>query len=193
MARAGLSRARVVELALDVVEAEDLSLAAVAARAGVAVPSLYKHVASLDDLRREVAVASVRELTAALTSAAVGRAGSEALRALADAYRGYALAHPRRYAATQVAPGPQDHALRAAAAETVAVVGAVLRGFGVPEDRMVDAVRAVRSGLHGFALLEAGGGFGLPEDVDASFRFLVAALDAGIRRTAQPATASPRR
>jgi len=37
-------------------------------------------------------------------------------------------------------------------------------------------VRAVRAALHGFVVLELDGGFGLPDDVDQSFRFLVDAL-----------------
>jgi AcrR family transcriptional regulator len=182
--RAGLSRAGVVEHALAVVDEagyDGLTLAAVATRAGVAVPSLYKHVASLADLRREVALAGLRGLTAALTAASVGRSGGEALRALADAYRAFARAHRGRYAATQLAPAPDDAEVAAAAEETVAVVAAVLRGCGVSEERMVDAVRAVRSGLHGFVSLELGGGFGLPRDVDESFAYLLTALENGLR------------
>lgn len=190
MPRAGLSRAAVVELALAAVDDggprgfADLTLAGVAARAGVAVPSLYKHVDSLADLKREVAVASVRGLTAALTAAAIGRAGGDALRATATAYRAFATASPGRYSATQVAPHGSDGAdrtLSEAMAETVTVVAAVVGGCGVPSERVVDAIRAVRSGLHGFVSLELGGGFGMPEDVEASFAFLVRTLEVGIR------------
>ncbi|MGO2740360.1 MAG: TetR/AcrR family transcriptional regulator, partial [Cellulosimicrobium funkei] len=60
MARAGLSHDAVVRIALDLVDAggptgfADLTLAKVAAQAGGATPSLYKHVGSLAALRREV-------------------------------------------------------------------------------------------------------------------------------------------
>ncbi len=162
----------------------DLTLAGVATRAGVAVPSLYKHVDSLADLKREVAVASVRGLTAALTAAAIGRAGGDALGATAAAYRAFATTYPGRYAATQVAPhagdGP-ERGLAEAMAETITVVAAVVGGCGVPPERAVDAIRAVRAGLHGFISLELGGGFGMPDDVDASFTFLVRTLEVGIR------------
>lgn len=174
----------------------DLTLAAVAARAGVAVPSLYKHVASLADLRREVAIRATDDLTGALIAAAIGRSGSDALRATAHAYRTYAVAHPGRYAATQVVPPPgprggdvapgrrgaedDDARLAEAAARTVAVVAAVLGGCGVDPDRMIDAIRTVRSALHGFVTLELGGGFALPQDVDTSFAYLVRTLEAGL-------------
>ena len=50
MPRAGLSRDAVVALAVELLDADPhapVTLAAVAGRAGVAVPSLYKHVRSL--------------------------------------------------------------------------------------------------------------------------------------------------
>lgn len=194
MPRAGLSPDAVVRLAVEVVDDggtsgfADLTLAKVAAKAGVAAPSLYKHVGSLADLRREVTLIAVGELTAAGTSVTVGRAGADALRALATAWRTYALDHPGRYAATQIGPDPDapaDAALRDAAAESVQVVVAVLRGFGLPDARLIDAVRAVRAGVHGFVTLELGGGFRMREDVDQSFRVLLDMLVAGVAALAR--------
>jgi AcrR family transcriptional regulator len=179
-----LSPDTVVRLAVEVVDAggptgfADLTLAKVAAKAGV-----DKHVGSLADLRREVTVIAVQELTAAATSATVGRAGPDALRELATAWRAYALDHPGRYAATQIGPDPDDPAdatLRDVAAESVQVVIAVLRGFGLPDDRVIDAVRAVRAGIHGFVTLELGGGFRMRDDVDQSFTVLLDMIVAGV-------------
>lgn len=194
MARAGLSAEAVTRIALDLVDAggptgfADLTLAKVAAEAGVATPSLYKHVGSLAALRREVAVLAVRDLTEAVVRASLGRSGPAAVRALADAMRDFARAHPGRYAAVQVAADPADPAaaeLAAAGAEVVGVMAAVLRGFDLPEDRAVDAVRAVRAGVHGFVTLELGGGFRLPQDLDRSFAVLVDMLVAGVEALAR--------
>lgn len=52
----------------------------------------------------------------------------------------------------------------------------VLAGFGLRGDDAIDATRALRSALHGFATLEASGGFGLPADLDRSFDRLVRGL-----------------
>ncbi len=197
MARAGLTRQRVVDLAVELVDDggvrgfDDLTLAAVAGRAGVAVPSLYKHVGSLEDLRRAIAIRSLGELREAIVTASLGRAGSDAFHALAGAYRSFAQQYPGRYLATQVRfadapPGGDGTERGRAAAAVVAVVAAVLAGYGVPEERMVVAIRAIRSGLHGFVALELAGGFGLPTGIDDSFEFLVTTLDAGIRSTAVP-------
>lgn len=184
MARQGLDRARVVETAARLADAEGLAaltLARVAADLGVRTPSLYNHVGGLEDLRGGVAVLGLRELTDALRRAAVGRSGADGLHALAAAYRAYAGDHPGRYAAGAVAaPAAGDDEHAAVAAEAVAVISAVLSAWDLGAEDAVHAVRAVRSALHGFVALEAGGGFGLDVDVDESYRRLVAGLAAGL-------------
>jgi AcrR family transcriptional regulator len=179
MPRVGLTPERVVQEAGAVADAgglDRLTLAAVADRFGVAIPSLYKHVSGLDGLRRDLAVLAVRELTAALSRAAVGRAGRDALHAMAGAYRAYATAHPGRYAASVRAPAPGDAEHLAAADDALAVFRAVLAGYGITGADAIDAIRALRAALHGFVALEAAGGFGLPQNVDASYHRLVDAL-----------------
>jgi AcrR family transcriptional regulator len=192
MPRAGLTPQRVVQEAGAVADATGLgrlTLAAVAERFGVAIPSLYKHVDGLDGLRRDLAVLAVRELTAALSRAAVGRAGRDALHAMAGAYRAYASAHPGRYAASVRAPAPGDAEHLAAAEDALDVFRAVLGGYGIAGADAIDAIRGLRAAMHGFVALEAAGGFGLPQSVDASYRRLVDALDTAL--TAWPATTPP--
>jgi AcrR family transcriptional regulator len=159
---------------------DKLTLAVIAERLGVRLPSLYKHVASLDALRKELAALATRELAEALTAAAVGRAGSEALRAVADAYREYGRAHPGRYAATVRAPGPADAGHQAGTEAVLRVVFAVMAGYRITGDDAVDATRALRAGLHGFLTLESAGGFGLPRDIDRSYERFVAAFDTAL-------------
>ncbi|TDQ45421.1 TetR/AcrR family transcriptional regulator [Actinorugispora endophytica] len=150
-----------------------LTLATVAKRLGVATPSLYKHVDGLEGLRSELRTRSARELGDVLGRAVLGRSGPDALRAMARAYRRYALEHPGRYAALQRAPEPGDGEGLAAAASTVEVIVAALRGFDLPEDSVVDAIRTLRSALHGFVDLESQGGFGMPQDIEHSFEVMV--------------------
>ena len=58
-------------------------------------------------------------------------------------------------------------------AESVAPVVGLLSDMGVPDDEIIPVIRAFRSMLHGFVTLEAGRGFGLPVDIDASFDLAV--------------------
>ncbi|HEX6967795.1 MAG TPA: WHG domain-containing protein [Micromonosporaceae bacterium] len=179
MPRAGLTPAIVVAEAArvaDEVGLDKLTLAAVAHRLGVALPSLYKHIRGLDALHQRLSVVALGELTAALTAAVLGRAGRDALHPLATAYRTYAHRHPGRYAATLRAPDPTDPAHVAAAGAAVDVLYAVLAGYGLSGERAVDAARCLRSALHGFVALEAADGFRLPHGLDRSYHRLVDAL-----------------
>jgi len=183
MPRAGLSAESVTAAAAELADAEGLdavTLAALAARLGVRPPSLYAHVAGLADLRARIAARGAGQLAERLQAAAAGRAGTEALSAFAEAYREYAREHPGEYAALQRVPGRNPRAAEASE-RAVAVVVAVLAGYGLEGERALHATRAIRSALHGFVLLEAEEGFGLALDVDQSFAELVALLDRGLR------------
>ncbi len=165
----------------------NLSLAVLAERCGVKQPSLYKHVAGLDALRVEVSALALRELGAQMTSAVLGKAGRDALLALAEAYRDFALHRSGRYAATVATP-TGEHPGQAEAAETVLrVVEATLAGYGLSA---IDAARALRAALHGFVHLEVNHAFGLPADIDRSYRWLVAGIDATMNTWAADQVAS---
>ncbi len=182
MPRIGLTHARVVAeaaIVADEVGLDRLTLASVAQRFGVSLPSLYKHVRSLEGLKRDLALLAVRELTVALSAAAVGRAGRDALRAIARAYRAYAREHPGRAAASVRAPDPDDAEHVAASEAILAVLFAVLAGYGITGADAIDAIRSLRAAMHGFVTLEAAGGFGLPQSVDATEGRLIDLLDTG--------------
>jgi AcrR family transcriptional regulator len=183
VARRGLDRDRVVDAAMSIADADGLdavTLARVAAALGVRSPSLYNHIDGRDGLVRGIATRATRELATALRRAATGRAGADAIAAVAQAQRAYALAHPGRYAATVAAPADGDAAHEEAAADAVDVLTSVLAGAGLEGDDVIHAVRALRSAVHGFAALEATGGFALDVNADVSFDRLVDALARGI-------------
>lgn len=207
MPRVGLDRDTVTALALDVVDAggpdgfRALTLAAVATRAGVAVPSLYKHVDGLPGLRREVALRCLAELDGVLADASAAgapthgapagdtgghSAARERLRAVAHALRSWAHARPGRYQAVQEdwRDHPDADVLQAAASRVLDRLAVLVTALGVPTDRHVDALRAVRAAVHGFVALELAGGFGLADDVDVSFGYLVDGLLAGLEAAA---------
>ncbi|HET9168955.1 MAG TPA: WHG domain-containing protein [Actinospica sp.] len=181
MPRAGLTPAAVTALALaelDESGPEALTLKAVAVRAGVATPSLYKHVQSVDHLRDLMTVLALDEAAAEIGAAVMGRAGRDALEAFLVAYRGYALRFPHRWALLEH-PTP-DPAVQVSAGRLVEIAYAVVRGFGLAEQEQVDAVRALRAAVTGFIALEHGGGYQLGRDPDASFRYLISVLTKGL-------------
>jgi AcrR family transcriptional regulator len=186
----GLSRAVVVDTAARLADRDGLdglTLGGLARELGVRSPSLYNHVSGLPGLRRELALHGLRDLGERIRDAAVGRAGEDALTALAGAYRAFARERPGLYLALQRAPDPGDAELAAAAEALLRPVLAVLAGFGLEGDAIIHAARGLRSAMHGFAELERLGGFGIPVDLDASYRWTIAALSAGIARAPAPA------
>ncbi len=189
MPRAGLTAQTVTDAAAELADTrglEAVTLAALASRLGVRAPSLYAHVEGLEDLRSRIAARGSEQLADRLQAAVAGRSGAMALRALAAAYRDYAREHPGAYAALQRVTRLDGRAAQAAE-RTVGVVLAVLEGYGLEGEEALHATRAIRAALHGFVLLEAQQGFGLPLDVDESFGRLVEVLDRGLADRAAPA------
>jgi AcrR family transcriptional regulator len=178
--RAGLSEDRVVEAAeLLADEGEPVTLAVLARRLGVQVPSLYKHVAGSDDLHRLMSIRAKNEFADMLMRAAVGKSGSDALAALADAYRDWAITHPGRYATTLRAPDANDEDDMTASSRAIQIIFDALGGYGLSNNDLVDATRIFRSTLHGFVTLDAAGAFALP-DLDRSFGRMVAMFRASL-------------
>ena len=181
MPRAGLTADRIIAQAAVVADEtglDRLTLAAVAQRCGVSLPGLYKHVSGLDEVRRGIAIAAVRDLTSVVATAAAGVSGRTALRTISAAFRAYAHEHPGRYAASVIAPAAGDQDYLAAAVEAFNVLTAVFQGYHLDAEALVHAVRMWRAACHGIVALEAAGGFGLPASVDVTFGHLIDALDA---------------
>jgi AcrR family transcriptional regulator len=177
-----LDKTTVVQAAVELIEAEGLealSLGRLAKQLNVQTPSLYNHVAGLPGLYRELALLSTRDLGARMGAAAIGKSGSAAVRAVADAYRAYVKDHYGLYLTGLRSSGlqtPIDVELQAAQEQVVQIALAVVASFGLQGDDALHAVRGLRSIVHGFATLEVAGGFGLPLDCDESFRRLFKAF-----------------
>ena len=175
--RAGLDRETVVQTAAALADEEGLerlTLAALAERLGVRTPTLYHYVAGLAGLRRELALAGLYEQTALLGRVVMGKAGDDAVIALAQTLRAFIKEHPGLYAATVPASPPGDSEWMAAAREVVQIALRALAAYHLSDDDAIHTVRILRSVVHGFATLEAGAGFGLPLEVDETFHRLLA-------------------
>ena len=189
MPRAGLDTDSVVAAGADLADEigfANLTMGRLAERVGVRTPSLYKHVASQDDLVRRIATLGMSGAGDAVGSAIQGRSGRDALGAAARALHDFVMAHPGRYAATiGLEPTGPDDPLAVAAVKGMEPFTAVLRGYDIAPDDMTHALRALRSAFHGFATIASAGGFQWSTDTDESFDWLVDLIDLGLR--AKPA------
>ncbi|MFB9832643.1 TetR/AcrR family transcriptional regulator [Actinoallomurus acaciae] len=172
MVRAGLSAVRLTEAAAEMADEvgfEHVTVSALARRFGVKDASLYSHVKNLRDLRVRIALLAGEEMTERIGVAVAGRAGKEALVAFADAYRGYALDHPGRYAATQLRLTPEEAADSVGLRRSIELTHGMLHAYGLAEPDLTDAGRLLRAAFHGYIHLELGEGFSHPRDVRESW------------------------
>ncbi|MEB3102928.1 TetR/AcrR family transcriptional regulator [Ferviditalea candida] len=183
MARAGLDQQIVLLAAAEIADVQGLdevTLATLAQKLGVRTPSLYNHVSGLPGIRKQLSIYGMNRLTDTLARAAAGQTKDDAVRSLARAYLGFVREHPGLYEATHRLPDLEDEQVKAAAEGTVNVVLGVLQGYGLEGAAAIHTIRGLRSLLHGFASIEQQGGFGMPLDLDTSFRLLIDTFLAGI-------------
>ncbi len=174
--RAGLDPQMIVQAAADLIDREGieaLTLAALANHFKVAVPSLYNHVGGMPGLMQQIALLGRKQLAQQLGKAVMGKSGDAAVMAMADAYRAYVKAHPGVYTSTLHAADEKDTESRAFEAEAVEISLKVLAHYDLHDEMALHMVRGFRSLVHGFASLEVAGGFGLPLDLDKTFRLLI--------------------
>lgn len=161
MARAGLTRALIIDAGAQLADArgfEAVTLAELARQFSVKLASLYSHLKNSDDLKTGIALLALDTLADRAADCVAGRSGKDALIALANVHRDFAREHPGLF---QAARHPLD-------AETAATSGgarlsrlnqAMLRGYALSEANRVHATRLLGSFFLGFSLLEMAGSF----------------------------------
>ncbi|MFI7008461.1 TetR/AcrR family transcriptional regulator [Streptomyces sp. NPDC050145] len=189
MARAGLNAERLAEAGAELADEvgfEQVTVSALARRFDVKVASLYSHVKSSHDLKVRIALLVLQELADRAVDALAGRAGKDALVALANVYRDYAREHPGRYTAGQFRLDPET-AAASAGPQHSRMTRAVLRGYDLDEPEQTHAVRLLGSVFHGYVSLESAGGFShSAPDSDESWARTLDALDALLRNWPTP-------
>lgn len=175
MAKQRIDREQVITRAVELVDADgiqDLLLSRVADELGVQSSALYNHVNGLDGLKSAITSRSADNLAGSLRDAAVGRSGDQAVRAVAAAYRAFAIQHPGQYASTIIPPRDVDTSADSPSL-ILDVLARILETYGFEDDKAVHLARIIRSAVHGFVALEANNAFTSPQDLDDSFAELV--------------------
>ena len=153
-ARAGgfVDRDTVVRTAADLADRDGwhaLTMSQVAKELDRHVSSLYAHVESLADLRREVALLALDELADAVWRAVLGLVQEDALQAIADVYFDYATRHPGRAAATVDIRNDEEVAARGA--HLAEPIWATFRSFGLDDAQVKVAHGVFSATITGFA------------------------------------------
>ncbi|MFF1379014.1 TetR/AcrR family transcriptional regulator [Streptomyces sp. NPDC058308] len=190
MVRVGLTTERLIQAGAELADEvgfDQVTVSALARRFGVKVASLYSHVKNSQELKTGIALLALAELADRGADALAGRAGKDALAALANVYRDYAKEHPGRYAAAQLRLAPEA-AAASAGGRHAEMTRAILRGYDLSEPDQTHAVRLLGSVFHGYVSLELGGGFShSAPDSQETWTRVIDALDALLRNWPAPA------
>jgi AcrR family transcriptional regulator len=160
---------------------EQISLAMLAAKLGIKTPSLYNHIAGLPGLRKHLTLYGIQQLKERGMQAVLGKSGDEAVIAFCLDYVAFARLHPGLYEAVVLVNQQSDPEISAASKELVTNLLRILDAYKLEEKDALHMIRAIRSMVHGFATLEANGGFALKLDRDESLLLMLQTYLAGLR------------
>lgn len=158
---------------IDINGINEVTLASVANKLQIRTPSLYNHIDGLSELRKKLSIYGMEQLYNILIQSTIGVAGDDAVRALGKAYITFARNHSGLYEATFITTGINDIEVQKASDKILELSTKVLCAYGLDDETALHATRGLRSIFHGFASLEKKEGFGLPLDMDISFRLLI--------------------
>ncbi|GGL60766.1 TetR/AcrR family transcriptional regulator [Sporolactobacillus putidus] len=165
---------------------EALTLARVAKALEIKTPSLYNHISSLNDLRKALALHALKQLYHEIMTAAVGKSGEEALKAIGFAYIHLMKDNPGLYSATLSALDPQDTEINQMSSDTIAIILRVLEPYHLSEEKAIHFVRGLRALSYGFSTLERQGGFNidvpLNESISIAFDIFIKGMIATLKK-----------
>jgi len=153
-------RDEILDVAATILEEEGIeavTMREVAARMGIRAPSLYKHVRDKDDIVAGLQERALVSMTQHLADIPGG------LAALAEAYRSWAMAHPRLYDVATGRPLARD---RIAPGVEAAAAAPIVKAAGGDEH----LARALWALAHGLVDLELSDRFPPGADLDATWR-----------------------
>ncbi|WP_445487698.1 TetR/AcrR family transcriptional regulator [Niallia sp. 03133] len=183
--RAGIVLEDIIRAAVEIADKQGLqevTMANLAKRLNIKSPSLYNHINGLSELFNRLTLLGGESLYAELKQAAEGLEKEESIHSLGKAYIAFSRKHPGLYDLTLQAPDPEQTELVAISDKIIALLVDVLQDYDLDERASIHAIRGFRSILHGFASIELKNGFGIPLDIDKSFRLLIDTFLAGIEK-----------
>lgn len=160
---------------------QDLSMGQVAKKLKIKPPSLYHHFDGIEDLRRQLTLRSLLQFHSYLESHLERSRDKDTLEIFATAYRNFAKSYPLQFDCAQFGISSQDADLAKAAEEIVHLAIESLSSYKIPKNRIIHAIRILRSSLNGFIELELNEGFQMTDDIDKTFTELLMFLKAGLK------------
>ena len=184
MARAGLDRDVIVVRAAQIaneIGLENVTLKMIAKEFGVQTPSLYNHIKSLEDLRKQLMLYGWKQMEEKIIRAVCGVSGYDALREICYAFYDYAVANPGVFNSMLWYNKFQNEENEEATGDLYPVIFKVMESMNISHEKANHLIRTFRSFLEGFSLLVNNGAFGNPISIRESFDLSVDVLLAGVK------------
>jgi AcrR family transcriptional regulator len=163
-----VTKKAVIQAASDIADTDGLnkvSLKAVSEKLNIRTPSLYNHIASLDDLLREVAHTGMRTMNDQMTQAAIGKYGDAAIKSVSIAYLNYVIAHPGIYETIQWAHWHGSSETAAIFDNYKDLMMKLILSCNLKTQKNDEILSLLMSILHGYSSLEIGKALINPEEV----------------------------
>lgn len=153
-----ISRERIIETAANLSNKaglENVSLKMIAEELKIKSPSLYNHVSSLDDIKKQLMLYGWKQIEKLTIEAAVGVTGYEALKNMCYAFYDYAINNKGIFTA--------------------------MKTVNISDENINHIIRTLRSFLEGFSLLVNNNAFGNPVSIKESFDLSLEIIINGIK------------
>lgn len=163
-----ITKNAVIQAASDIADERGLnklSLKAVAEKLNIKTPSLYNHIACLDDLLRAVAHNGMRKMNEKMKQAAIGAVGVTAIKAVSVEYLNYMIEHPGVYETIQWATWHGTDETTAIFDDYLSLLTTLVKSCSFDQSKTNDILNMLTGIIHGYTTLQLKYAFSNPDKV----------------------------
>jgi AcrR family transcriptional regulator len=173
----------VIQAASDIADKEGLnrvSLKAVSEKLNIRTPSLYNHIAGLDDMLLEVAHSGMRIMNDQMTQAVIGKHGDAALKSLGIAYLNYVTVHPGIYETIQWAHWHGNDETSVISGNYRSLMRKLVLSCSFKTKKNDEILELFMSMLHGYSSMQLGKGLSDPESAVQGIAYSIEIVLSGL-------------
>lgn len=182
----GLNKEIIVASAKEMIEkdgVQQFSMRKLAENLNVKTASLYAHIESAEVLFTEIGLTALNDQKDCLVSAIGEKCGDEAVKAIAESYRKFAVEHIELYRLIMQMPSGNNDVLKEAAAVTAEPFMKVLNDYNISSSQKMHWQRVLRGLMHGFISEEQSGYFShYPVPVNESYDIAISCVIEGLHK-----------
>ena len=162
-----VTKAAVVQTTSDIADREGLgsiSLKTVAEALNIRTPSLYNHIAGLEDLLREVAHNGMRTMNERMCRSAIGKSGDMAIKSVGVEYLNFMIDHPGVYETIQWAMWHGNDETAIIYGDYTTLLATLIRSINLKAPKVDEILNLLTGMLHGYTTLQLRSAFNNPEE-----------------------------